>query len=227
MRSYHRDSCNWSSSSNQVCLLSALTWKLSDEHHWSFATPRENGGTRCRKIWSVARVYDHPCCQSWNYQIHQHTHPSYSSDDEIWCRYTPGLLPPGSEVDAWHLLAAFDTLCVGFGLRTLPSTHSATGKWYLLSTRRESMNSKHSALDSKRWGSHSSAILSLADWINWGITISTCAQTWYRFEHVISNVGRCFSIPLWRSPSWMPQMLWTNVVLLNWCVPVRLYYLPV
>src|SRR5882757_2929130 len=30
------------------------------------------------------------------------------------------------------------------------------------------------------------------------------------FERVISNVGRCFSIPLSRSPLCVPQMLWTK-----------------
>jgi hypothetical protein len=40
---------------------------------------------------------------------------------------------------------------VGFGPRTPPPTRSATGKRYLLSARRESMNSKRSAADSKRW----------------------------------------------------------------------------
>jgi len=121
-----------------------------------------------------------------------------------------GLLPPGSEVKARHLLAAFDTLCVGFGPRTPPSTLSGKGKRYLLSARRESMNPKCSALDSKRWKSYCSAILSLADWIQWDKTWSTCAQTWYRFERVISNVGRWFSIPLSRSALCVPQMLWTK-----------------
>ena len=52
--------------------------------------------------------------------------------------------------------------------------------------------------------------MSLADWMKWDLTLTICAHTWYRFEHVISNVGRCFSIPLSRSPLCMPQMLWTK-----------------
>jgi len=138
------------------------------------------------------------------------TYRGYLPNDKIWCRYTAGLLPPGSIVDAGHLLAAFDTLCVRFGPRTPPSTCSAKGKRYLMSARRESMNSKRSALDSKWWRSHSSAILSHADWLKWDLTLSTCARTWYRFECGISNVGRWFSIPLSRSPLCTPQMLWTK-----------------
>jgi len=113
-------------------------------------------------------------------------------------------------VDAGHLLAAFNTLCVGFGPCTLPSIHSATGKRYLLFARRQSMNSKCSASDSKRWRSYSSAILSLADRIKWDLTLSTCARTCYRFVRVIPNVSHCFSIPLSRSPLCVPQMLWTK-----------------
>ena len=158
----------------------------------------------------MARVYDHLCLQSWNYKIHQHTYHGDSPNDKIWCRYTPGLLPPGSQVDAGHSLAAFDTLCVGFGPHTPPSTHSATGKRYLLPARRESMNSKGSALDSKWSRSHSSALLSVADWIEWDLTWSTGARTRYRCERVISAMGRCFSIPLSRSPLCVPQMLWTK-----------------
>jgi len=72
------------------------------------------------------------------------------------------------------------------------------------------MNSQHSALDSKQWRSYSSATLSLADWIEWNVTLSTRARTWNWFERVISNVGRCFSIPLSKSPLCVPHMLWTT-----------------
>ena len=111
-------------------------------------------------------------------------------------------------MDTAHLLAAIDTVCVEFGPCTPPSTFSATGKRYLLSARRESMNSKRSTLDSKRWRSYSSAIWSLADYMKWDSTSSTCVRSWYRFESVISNEGHCFSIPLSRSPLCLPQMLW-------------------
>jgi len=121
-----------------------------------------------------------------------------------------GLSQRGSKVDPGHSFAAFDTLCVGFGPRTPPSTRSAKGKRYLLSVRRESMNSERSALDSNRWRSYSSAILSLPDWIKWDLTLSTCARTLHRFERVIFHVGRWFSIPLSRSPLCLPQMLWTK-----------------
>jgi len=47
MRSYHHHSWGWRSSSNQVCLLSALTWKLLDEHLCTFPTPGEHGAMRC------------------------------------------------------------------------------------------------------------------------------------------------------------------------------------
>ena len=43
----------------------------------------------------------------------------------------------GSELDAGNLLAAFDTLCIGFGPRTSISTLSAAGTRYLLSARRQ------------------------------------------------------------------------------------------
>jgi len=153
MWSYHRHSCVWSSSSDQVCPHSALTWKLSDDQLCSFATPGEHGATRCMLTWSVARVYNHPCRESWNYKIHQHTYCRYSPDDKIWCRYTAGLLPPGSKVDASHSLSASDSLCVGLGPRRPPSTCSATGRRYSLSARKESMNSKCSAADPKWWRS--------------------------------------------------------------------------
>jgi len=142
--------------------------------------------------------------------MHLHICRSYSPDDTTWCRWTAGLPPQGSKVDAGHSLAAFETLSIGFGPCTPPSTRSATGNRYLLSARRESMNSKCSALDSKRWRSYSSALLSLTVCIQWDLTLSTCARTWYQFEHVISNVGHCFSIPLWRSPLCVPQMIWTK-----------------
>ena len=96
----------------------------------------------------------------------------------------------------WAAYTTFHTLCYR--------------KRYLLSARRESMNSKHSAADSKRWRSWSSAMLSLADWIEWGLTLLTCAWTWYQFECGISNVGHCFSIALSRSPLFVPQVLWTK-----------------
>jgi hypothetical protein len=59
----------------------------------------------------------------------------------------------GRTVDAGHSLAAFDCLCVGIGLHTPPSKHSASGKRYLLSARRESMDLKRSASDSQLWRS--------------------------------------------------------------------------
>jgi len=79
-----------------------------------------------------------------------------------------------------------------------------------MSPRRESIKSKRSALDSKRWRTYSSAILSLADWSKWDLTLLTCSRTWYWFKHVISNVGHWFRIPLSRSPMCVPQMLWTK-----------------
>jgi len=179
MRPYHGLSCSWSSLSDEVCSLSALTWKLSEEHLCSFATPGEHSTTPCRWTRSVARVFDRPCHQWSNYTIHQHTYHGYSPDDKIRCRYNPWLLPPGSTVDAGSSLAAFDTLCVVFGLRTPPSARSATGKRYLLSAREESMNSNCSASDSMRWSPYRSAIVSLADWIKWDVTLSTCARTRY------------------------------------------------
>jgi len=121
-----------------------------------------------------------------------------------------GLCPPGSEVDAGHLVAAFDSLYVGLGLCTPPSTCSATGKRYWLSARKESMNSKRSSSNSKMWRSYCSPLLSLANWIKWDLTLSTCARTCYLFERIISNVGRCFSVPLSWSPLCAPPMLWTK-----------------
>jgi len=153
MHSYHRHSCSWGSLSDQVCPLSALTSMLSHEHLGSLATPREHGAMQCRSTWSVARVNDRACRQSWNYKIHPRTPCGYSPDDEFWCRSPPGLLLAGSKLDPGHLLAAFDSRCVGFGPRTPPSTCSAAGKRYLLSARMESMDPTHSALDSKRWRS--------------------------------------------------------------------------
>ena len=153
MRCFHRHSCSWSSSSSQVCPLSALTWKLADEHLCSFATPQEHGITRCRWTWSVARVYDSPCCQSWNYKIHQHTYLGYLPDDDIWYRLTQGLCPPECKVDVGHSLAAFEYLCIRFWPQMTPSTHSATANRYILSATGESLNSKHSASDSTQWRS--------------------------------------------------------------------------
>jgi hypothetical protein len=144
----------------------------------------------------MARVSDHPCRQSWNYWTKWHTFRVHAPDDSMWYIYPPGLLPPEMNVDAGHLLGAFDTLCIGFGQCTPPPAHSGTGKRYPLCTRRESMNSKCSVLDSKRWRSLRFGILSLADWIRLALTLSTCARTWYLFECVLSNLGRCFKIPL-------------------------------
>ena len=56
------------------------------------------------------------------------------------------------------------------------------------------------------------AIFCLPNWIDCDLTLSTYVQTWYWLEHEISNVSHCFSIPLSRSPLYMPQMLWTK-----WC----------
>jgi hypothetical protein len=125
MQSYHLDSCSWSSTSDQVCLLSAVTWKLSDENLCSFATPLEHGPMWCRQTWSVARVYNCPCGQSWNYKFHSHTYCGYSHNNVIRRRYTGGLLPPGSKVDAGHSLAAVDVFSIRFGQCTPPFTHSA------------------------------------------------------------------------------------------------------
>jgi hypothetical protein len=158
----------------------------------------------------VATVYDRPCRQPCNYKIHHHTDRSYSPDDKIRFRYSLGLVPPGSKVDSGNFLAAFDTLCIGFGPYTPPSTHSDTGKRYILSARRETLKSIRSALDSKRWRSYCPAIWSLADGMIWDITLSACARTWYWIEHVISNMGDRFSIPLSISPLFLPQILWTK-----------------
>jgi len=112
----------------------------------------------------------------------------------------------------WTLATHFQlaTLCVGFGRRTPPSTRSATGRRYLQSATRESIHSKRSAADSKWWRSSSSSMLSLADWMKWDLTLLTCARTWYWLERVTSIQGRCFSIPLSRSPLCVPQMVWTK-----------------
>jgi len=56
MRSYHHHSWNWSSSSGQVCPLSALTWKLSDEHHCSLPL-QENMAQRGAGKHDQWRVY--------------------------------------------------------------------------------------------------------------------------------------------------------------------------
>jgi len=166
----YRHACSWSSSSDQVCPLSGLTWKLSDEHLCSVPTSGEHGATRCGWTWSVARVFHCPCHQSWNDKVHQHTYCDYSPEDTIQCWYTLRFLPPGSTVDAGHLFGAFNSLCVGFGPYTPPSIPFTTGKRDLLSARRESMNSTCSALDSKRWRWSSYAISSIADWIKWDVT---------------------------------------------------------
>ena len=158
----------------------------------------------------MARVFDRLCQHWWNYKIQQHTYRGYSPDDKIWCSSTVRLLPQGSKVEAGHSFAAFDTLCIGFRPRTPPSTRSDEENTHLLSGRQESMKSKHCALDSKQWRSSCCAILSLADWIKLDLNLSTCAWTWYGFEHEISNVGCCFSIPLSWSPLCVPQMVWTK-----------------
>jgi hypothetical protein len=207
---FHRYLCNWSSLSNQLCRLSALTWKLLDEYLWSFATPGEHGATWCRETQSVPIIYNRPHGRLQNFKIPQHTYRSCSPDDKIYCRSTPELLPPGNNAYAGHSLAAFDTLCFGFGLRTPPSTLSATGKRYLLSTRKKSTNSKCSALDTKKCKSWTSAMLSLVDWIKWDVSLWTCARTLYLFEHVISNVHHGFSIAHWRFLFCVLQMLWTK-----------------
>jgi len=110
MRSYHHNSCSWSSSSDQVGQLPALTWKLLQEHLCSLATPGEHRAMWCRYPWSVARVYDRPWHQLWNYKIYQHTYRSDSLDDTIWCTWSQGFLPQGSNMDAGHSLGAFDSL---------------------------------------------------------------------------------------------------------------------
>jgi len=61
-RSYHCHSCSWSSLCDQICLLSALTWTLSDAHHCSCTTPREQGTT------TVSMVPGYPAAvQVWNW----------------------------------------------------------------------------------------------------------------------------------------------------------------
>jgi len=209
MRFYHCHSCNWSNLSDQICPVSALIGKLSDEHLWCFATPGEYSATQCRQSWLVVRVYDCPFRKSCNYKIHQHTDRSYSPDDTIWYRSTVGLLLRRSIVDTGRSLAAFDSLCIRFAPCTPPATHPATGTRYSLSATREWMNSKCSAADSMRWRSYTSTMLSLADWTKWDLTLLTCVWTWYGLKRVISNMGRCFSIPLSRSPLCAPQMLST------------------
>jgi len=134
------------------------------------------------------------------YKIHQHTHRSYSPNNDIWSRWAPGLFPAGSTVDSGHSSAALVALCDRFGPHTPPSTGSAMGKRYVWSGRRELMNPKRSASDTKQWRLYSSDMLSLADWIEWDLTLSNCARTWYPFVCVIPNVGHCFSIHLSRSP---------------------------
>jgi len=69
------------------------------------------------------RVYDRPCCSLWNYKRHHVTYSSYSPHDIIGCKSTAGFLQPGSRVDSGHVLAAFDSLCIGFGrVHYLPHT---------------------------------------------------------------------------------------------------------
>jgi hypothetical protein len=59
------------------------------------------------------------------------------------------LLPAGTELDAGHLLSAFDTLCFGFESCTPLYMCSATRNKFFISARMESMNSKRSVSDSK------------------------------------------------------------------------------
>jgi hypothetical protein len=88
---------------------------------------------------------------------------SYSPNGKDWCTKTPRLHQPGSNVDADHLLTAFNSLCIGFGPHTPPCICSATGWRSLLSARNESTNSNRSASDSSQWRSLCSSMLSLTD----------------------------------------------------------------
>jgi hypothetical protein len=125
-------------------------------------------------------------------------------------------------VDASHSFAAFDSLCVGFGPRTPPSTHSEIRQRYLLSARRESMNSKRSAADSMRWRSSCSARFSLADWIKWDLTLSTCARTWYRLSVYYPTWAVVSAYLFHNLFCAFLECYGTNVVLLHCGVPVRL-----
>ena len=89
----------------------ALTWYLSDGQHCSFATPQEHGAMWWRKTWPVARVYDCPCCQLWNYEIHQYTYSGYLPDHKLWSWQIPEYLMAGGKVDVSRSLVAFDSLC--------------------------------------------------------------------------------------------------------------------
>jgi hypothetical protein len=46
--------------------------------------------------------------------------------------------------------------------------------------------------------------------MRWDITLSSCGRIWYTYQHVISNVGRCFSIPPSRSLLCAAHMRWTK-----------------
>jgi len=115
-----------------------------------------------------------------------------------------------TKVDPRDSFVAFDSLCIGFGPYTPLSAYSTSGKWYILSAGMGLITSKPSASDSEGWRSKRFSILFRADSMGWDVTLLTWARTWYWFEHVIFNVGRCFSILLPRSPLHIPQMLWTK-----------------
>ena len=129
-------------------------------------------------------------------------------------------------MDAGHLLAAFDSLGIGFGLYTLPSTHSAAGKRFLLSAREESMNSKCSGSDSKRWRSQSSVMLSLADSIQWDLTLLSGAQTGYGLSVRYLTWAVASAYLFYDLLCACLKCNGPNVVLLHSSVPVLLYYLP-
>jgi len=86
------------------------------------------------------------------------------------------------------------------------------------------MNSKHSGSDSKMWRSYSSAMLLLANWVKWDITLLTCGRIWYRFECVMWAVASAY---LFQDLLCLCLKCYgPNVVLLHSGIPVRYHYLP-
>lgn len=146
----------------------------------------------------------------------------------MYCRYAAQLFQTGMKVRAGHSLAAFNSLCFGFGTGTLPCTNSDNGIRYMLSAGWEWVKSKCFGSDSKRWRSECSVMLAVGDWIKWHWMRSTCAWTWHCFERVISYVSHRDCIRFSRTSLCVAQMVWTKYYFGGLRgVPVHLIYLPV
>lgn len=153
MGSYQYGSCSWSSSSDQICELSAVTWKLSDEQVCSFATASVHGTKWCGKTWLVVMLDNHPGDPLWRDRILRHTYCSYSAEYNISCWCTAGFFLSGCDVDAGHVLADLDLLQIKFVLIQWHSTVSAVANSCLLPAIRKWINLKCSASDFKWWTS--------------------------------------------------------------------------